>query len=88
MAKKERVPIQRSGDLEAIDLELDEAIGRLSGANEKIVNLLQSIESSGEGGVANTNAEEGSGEDDSDEDTSKSPEVTPAAAMESDSDDA
>ncbi len=88
MAKKERVPIQRSGDLEAIDLELDEAIGRLSGANEKIVNLLQSIESPGEGGETKTYAEEGSGEGDSDDETQHSPEVTLATETESEADDA
>lgn len=63
MAKKERIPIRREGDLEAIDLELDEALGRLEGANEKIVNLLQSIETSNVADETTIYAEEGGEED-------------------------
>ena len=62
MAKKEQIPIRREGDLEAIDLELDEALGRLVGANEKIVNLLQSIESSNQADETKVYAEEGGDE--------------------------
>ncbi|GMV91450.1 MAG: hypothetical protein AMXMBFR82_12280 [Candidatus Hydrogenedentota bacterium] len=59
MAKKERIPIQRSDGLESIDLELDEALGRLDGANERIVNLLQSIETANAADETKVYAEEG-----------------------------
>lgn len=73
MAKKERIPIQRSGDLESIDLELDEALGRLDGANERIVNLLQSIETANAAGEAKVYAEEGDEGDESAEPAANEP---------------
>ncbi len=71
MAKKERIPIQRSGDLESIDLELDEALGRLDGANERIVNLLQSIETANTADETKVYAEEG---DEGEEPATEAPE--------------
>jgi len=59
MAKKERIPIQRPGNLESIDLELDEALGRLDGANERIASLLQSIETANVADETKVYAEEG-----------------------------
>lgn len=59
MAKKERIPIQRPGNLESIDLELDEALGRLDGANERIASLLQSIETANVADETKIYAEEG-----------------------------
>lgn len=71
MAKKERIPIQRSGDLESIDSELDEALGRLDGANERIVNLLQSIETANTADATKVYAEEG---DEGEEPATEAPE--------------
>ena len=44
MAKKERIVIHRDDDLKTIDDELDAAIGRLDGANERIGSLLQRLD--------------------------------------------
>ncbi|MBM3289669.1 MAG: hypothetical protein FJY92_05915 [Candidatus Hydrogenedentes bacterium] len=44
MAKKERIVIHRDDDLKSIDDELDAAIGRLDGANDRIGTLLQRLE--------------------------------------------
>jgi hypothetical protein len=68
MAKKERIPIQRPGNLESIDLELDEALGRLDGANERIASLLQSIETANVADESKVYAEEG-GDDAAGDDT-------------------
>jgi hypothetical protein len=66
MAKKERIPIQRPGNLESIDLELDEALGRLDGANERIASLLQSIETANVADESKVYAEEGGDADEND----------------------
>lgn len=44
MAKKAKIVIHRDDDLKSIDDELDEAIGRLDGANDKIGSLLQALD--------------------------------------------
>ena len=44
MAKKERLVIRREDNLKDIDDELDEAISRLDGANDRINNLLQAVD--------------------------------------------
>lgn len=44
MAKKSKIVIHRDDDLKSIDDELDAAIGRLDGANEKIGSLLQALD--------------------------------------------
>ena len=45
MAKKTKIVIHRDDDdLKSIDDELDEAIGRLDGANDKIGSLLQALD--------------------------------------------
>ncbi len=45
MAKKTKIVIHRDDDdLKSIDDELDEAIGRLDGANNKIGSLLQALD--------------------------------------------
>lgn len=44
MAKKDRIVIRRDDDLKSIDDELDAAIGRLDGANERIGSLLQALD--------------------------------------------
>ena len=45
MAKKTKIVIHRDDDdLKSIDDELDEAIGRLDGANDKISSLLQALD--------------------------------------------
>lgn len=44
MAKKDKIVIRRDDDLKSIDDELDAAIGRLDGANERIGSLLQALD--------------------------------------------
>ena len=45
MAKKTKIVIHRDDDdLKSSDDELDEAIGRLDGANDKISSLLQALD--------------------------------------------
>lgn len=44
MAKKSKFVIHRDDDLKSIDDELDAAIGRLDGANDKIGSLLQALD--------------------------------------------
>ena len=44
MAKKTKIVIHRDDDLKSIDDELDAAIGRLDGANDKIGSLLQALD--------------------------------------------
>ena len=45
MAKKTKIVIHRDDDdLKSIDDELDAAIGRLDGANDKISSLLQALD--------------------------------------------
>ncbi|MCC6155632.1 MAG: hypothetical protein IT367_17815 [Candidatus Hydrogenedentes bacterium] len=44
MAKKAKIVIHRDDDLKSIDDELDAAIGRLDGANDKIGTLLQALD--------------------------------------------
>ena len=44
MAKKSKIVIHRDDNLKSIDDELDEAIGRLDGANDKIGSLLQAMD--------------------------------------------
>ena len=44
MAKKSKIVIHRDDDLKSIDDELDEAIGRLDGANDRIGSLLQALD--------------------------------------------
>lgn len=80
MAKKERIPIRREGDLESIDLELDEALGRLDGANEKIVSLLQSIEASNQAGETKVYAEEGGEGEAADAESADEPDAPDAAS--------
>lgn len=77
MAKKERIPIQRSSDLESIDLELDEALGRLDGANERISSLLQSIETANTADQTKVYAEEGEEDDAPAESSADAPSEAP-----------
>ena len=79
MAKKERVAVDRTDDLDAIDLELEEALQQLNGANEKITNLLASIEVSNAAGEAKAYAEE-DGEGESPGETPPASPDTPAPA--------
>lgn len=44
MARKERIVIRREDNLKDIDDELDEAMSRLDGANDRIANLLQAVD--------------------------------------------
>lgn len=44
MTKKSKIVIHRDDDLKSIDDEMDEAIGRLDGANEKIGSLLHALD--------------------------------------------
>ena len=44
MAKKAKIVIHRDDDLKSIDDELDAAIGRLDGANDKIGSVLQALD--------------------------------------------
>lgn len=44
MSKKERIVIHREDDLKDIDDELDAAMSRLDGANDRIANLLQAVD--------------------------------------------
>ncbi|MCC6486342.1 MAG: hypothetical protein IT364_02480 [Candidatus Hydrogenedentes bacterium] len=67
MAKKERITITRDDDLDAIDLELEQALEQLNGANEKITSLLASIESTNNASETKAYAEEGPEEETSGE---------------------
>ncbi|MCL4217247.1 MAG: hypothetical protein KJ052_09630 [Candidatus Hydrogenedentes bacterium] len=44
MAKKEKISIRKNEDLKDIDEELDAALDGLDGANQRIVDLLQTFE--------------------------------------------
>ncbi|HRI89003.1 MAG TPA: hypothetical protein PLJ47_09760 [Candidatus Hydrogenedentes bacterium] len=44
MPKKEKIVIQRDDSLKSIDDELDAALGRLDGANDRISTLLQAMD--------------------------------------------
>ena len=44
MAKKNTIRIERNDALKSIDDELDEAMGNLSGVNQRVSNLLESYE--------------------------------------------
>lgn len=44
MPRKERFIIQRDDELRDIDEELDAAIGRLDGANERVGSILQALD--------------------------------------------
>ncbi len=46
MTKKERIVLRRDGDLDAIDQELEQAMERLTGSNEQVARLLESIDHS------------------------------------------
>jgi alanyl-tRNA synthetase len=80
MAKKERIPIQRPGNLESIDLELDEALGRLDGANERITSLLQSIETANVADETKVYAEEGGDEADEGDSSEEADEADGSSA--------
>ena len=59
MAKKERIVIHREGDVDAIDQELEDALGRLEGANERICSLLETIEVTNQADAKNGRTGEG-----------------------------
>lgn len=44
MAKKEKVPLKRGEELEAIDLELDSAMDSLSQINSRVVHILEATD--------------------------------------------
>lgn len=44
MTKNKKVELNRSSDLESVDQELDDAMERLTSANEKVDELLASME--------------------------------------------
>lgn len=67
MAKKERIIVKRNDDLDAIDQELEEAMNRLSGTNEQIAHLLESIDHSIQPSGDDEPSEDGSGETGSEE---------------------
>ena len=48
MAKKEKISIRKNEDLKDIDAELDAALDGLDGANQRIVDLLQTFEQTAE----------------------------------------
>jgi len=51
MARKEKIQIRRDEDLTDIDLELDDALARLENSNERVVELLKTIEGEGADGA-------------------------------------
>lgn len=44
MSKKEKIVIKRDDNLKTIDDELDAAMGRLDGANDRIATLLHAMD--------------------------------------------
>lgn len=55
MARKEKIQIRRDDDLTEIDVELDDALEKLEDSNERVVELLKTIE--GEGAEGESSAE-------------------------------
>ena len=45
---KKKVPLHRSEELESVDSELDEAMGRLTDSNNRIAELLARIDTAAE----------------------------------------
>lgn len=70
MARKEKIQIRRDEDLTEIDTELDDALARLENSNERVVELLKTIE--GEGAEGESTSEAASGEE-----TAETPTASP-----------
>ncbi len=54
MARKEKIQIRRDDDLTEIDVALDDALERLEDSNERVVELLKTIEGAGAEGESST----------------------------------
>lgn len=54
MARREKIQIRRDEDLTEIDTELDDALERLENSNERVVELLKTIEGEGAEGESSS----------------------------------